>query len=124
MNETRESKVMALIARIWCIASIVFVLAFVVGEALNGNGTTPTPIEWIALALFPGGVVVGLAIAWFRKGLGGGITIASLIGFYLWLFLERGRFPGGPYFALVAAPGFLFVLSSLLSRPRRLMRSA
>ena len=123
MNETRESKALVLIARIWSLASIVFVLTFVVGEVLNGNGASPTPVEWIGLALWPGGVIIGLVVAWFRKGFGGAISIVSLIGFYFWIFLERGRFPGGPYFVLVAAPGILFLLSSLLSRPRRQLRS-
>jgi hypothetical protein len=124
MSETLQSKTLTWIARIWSLASIGFVLAFVFGEGLSGNGVNPTAAEWIGLAMWPGAMVVGLVIAWFRKGLGGAISIASLVAFYFWNLLERGRFPGGPYFVLIAAPGILFLLSSLLSRPPHQMRSA
>lgn len=124
MNRTRESTVLVWIARIWSVVSLTFVLLFIVGDLLNGHGGSPTAAEWVGLAFWPGGVCVGFAIAWFRTGLGGAITLASLVTFYFWHFLERGRFPGGPYFVLVAAPGFLFLLSSLLSRPRHQVRSA
>jgi hypothetical protein len=118
------SKVLNWIARIWNLAGIAFVLLFLFGEVLSGHGVRPTAAEWMGLALWPGGVGIGLAIAWFRKRLGGAVAIGSLIAFYLWNLLERGRFPGGPYFLLVAAPGVLFLLSSLLSRRRQQMRPA
>ena len=103
---------------------MVFVLVFLFGEGLSGHGPRPTAEEWVGLALWPGGVCVGLLVAWFRKRLGGAVATVSLIAFYVWNLLERGRFPGGPYFVLVAAPGILFLLSSLLSRPRQEMRPA
>jgi hypothetical protein len=117
MNEAQTSKVLNWIGRIWSLAGIAFVLVFLFGEALNGHGGRPTAAEWIGLALWPGGVGLGLVVAWFRKGLGGAIATGSLIGFYFWNVLDHGTFPRGPYFLLVAAPGLLFLLSSLLSRP-------
>lgn len=122
MSETPESRALTWVARIWSLASIVFVLIFLFGEGLSRHGAMPTATEWIGLALWPGGVAVGLVVAWFRKGLGGAIAIGSLIAFYVWNLLERGTFARGPYFLLVAAPGILFLLSSLLSRPRQQMR--
>ncbi len=124
MSETAGSRVLSGLARIWSLASIVFVLVFLFGDFLSGHSAKPTAAEWIGLALFPAGVIVGLVVAWFRKGLGGAVAIVSLIAFYLWYFLERGTFPRGPYFLLVAAPGVLFLLSSLLSRPPQEMRPA
>ncbi len=123
MSETPKSKALSWAARIWSVASIVFVLAFILGDVLNGHDNAPTRAEWIGLALWPGGVAVGLVVAWFREGVGGVVAISSLIGFYFWSFLERGRLPGGPYFVLVAAPGVLFLLSSHLSRPRHQLSS-
>lgn len=102
-------------ARIWSIASLLFVSAFIVGG--EEGGKWPTAMEWAGLAFFPGGVIAGLLIAWRKEALGGGITILSLAGFYIWHFLDAGRFAAGPWFLLVAAPGFLFVLASLLSPP-------
>jgi hypothetical protein len=122
MSETAGSRALTWVARIWSLASIVFVLVFVFGELLSGHGAMPTTTEWFVLALWPGGVALGLVVAWFRKGLGGVIAIGSLTAFYVWNLLERGRLPRGPYFLLVAAPGVLFLLSSFLSRPRQQMR--
>jgi hypothetical protein len=124
MNDMLASKVLNWIARICSLAGIAFVLLFLFGEVLSGHGVRPTAAEWIGLALWPGGVGVGLIVAWFRKGLGGVIAIGSLTAFYVWNLLERGRFPRGPYFLLVAAPGVLFLLSSFFSRPRQQMRPA
>ena len=124
MSETHVSKALNWIARIWSLAGVAFVLLFVFGEVFSGHGMRPTAAEWLGLALWPGGVGIGLAIAWFRKGLGGAIAMSSLVGFYLWNLLERGRFPSGPYFLLVAAPGVLFLLLSLISRPPQETRPA
>jgi hypothetical protein len=124
MSETRAAKALNWIARLWSLAGVAFVLLFVFGEVFSGQGMRPSATEWLGLALWPGGVGIGLAVAWFRKGLGGAIAVGSLVGFYLWNLLERGRFPGGPYFFLVAAPGVLFLLLSLLSRPSQETRPA
>jgi hypothetical protein len=43
--------------------------------------------------------------------LGGLVTVAAFIAFYLTNFLFSGRFPDGPYFLVFADPGFLFLLS-------------
>jgi hypothetical protein len=119
MSERLASKALNWIARIWSLAGIAFVLVFVFGEVFGGHGVRPTAAEWIGLALWLGGVGIGLAVAWCRKGLGGAIALGSLVGFYFWNLLERGRFRRGPYFLLVAAPGVLFLLLSILSRPTK-----
>lgn len=124
MSETLASKALNWIARIWSLAGIAFVLVFLFGEGFSGHGVRPTAVEWIGLALWPGCVAVGLVVAWFRKGLGGAVAIGSLVAFYVWNLLERGTLPRGPYFLLVAAPGVLFLLLSLLSRPPQETRPA
>ena len=124
MSNMHAPKVLNWIARIWSLAGIAFVLLFLFGEVLSGHGVRPTATEWIGLAMWPGGVTVGLVVAWSRKRIGGAVAIGSLIAFYFWNLLERGTFPRGPYFLLVAAPGVLFLLSSLLSRPPQEMRPA
>jgi hypothetical protein len=124
MSESPRSTAVMWIARIWSVVSLGFVLLFVISELLNGNGARPTRLEWIGLTLWPGGVCLGLVIAWFRARLGGAIATVCLIAFYLWSLLERGRFPGGPYFVLVAVPGFLFLLSSFMSWPQQKTRPA
>ena len=104
------------VARIWSLASIAFVLAFLIGEGLSDGSRGPTVAEAVGLALFPLGVGVGLVIAWRREILGGALAIGSLIAFYLWLLIIDGKFPRGPFFFLVAAPGILFMINWFLSR--------
>jgi len=124
MGEGPASRAIIWVARIWSLAAVGFVLLFLVGEVLNGQGGKPTGAEWIGLAFWPGGVCLGLIIAWFRLRLGGAITSGSLVGFYIWYLLDRGTFPRGPYFILVAAPGVLFLVASLLSSQSPQTRSA
>ena len=124
MSKIPGSRAIEWIARIWSLASLGFVLLFVFGQLLNGNGARPTQAEWIGLGFFPGGVCLGLVIAWFRTRLGGAIAAVCVIAFYLWSLLERGRLPAGPYFVLVAAPGILFLLASFMSLPREKMQPA
>jgi hypothetical protein len=124
MGEGPASRAIIWVARIWSLAAVGFVLLFLVGEVLNGQGGKPTGAEWIGLAFWPGGVCLGLIIAWFRLRLGGAIATGSLVGFYIWYLLDRGTFPRGPYFILVAAPGVLFLVASLLSSQSPQTRSA
>lgn len=98
-------------ARIWSIASLTFFVAFIVGE-----GSLPNPTEAVGLIFFPIGVAVGFVIAWWREGIGGAITVMSLGAFYIWNMILDGRLPRGPYFVLLAAPGFLFLANWLLGR--------
>jgi len=102
------------VARAWSILSILFVLAFFIGEA--GRGPGPTAREWVGLSLFPIGVCVGLVVAWFCERLGGVLALVSLVAFYVRDVLRSGHLPGGPFFFLVAAPGLLFLAAGLLSR--------
>ena len=88
-----------------------------IGELLGPTAPLPsTPRDIVAMLLFPVLSCVGLIVAWRRVGLGGAISVGSLVAFYAWLGLMDGRLPRGPYFALVAAPGFLFLLLWAISR--------
>jgi hypothetical protein len=104
------------IARIWSLASLAFIAAFAFG---GGEGSNfPTATEIVALALFPVGVLAGMLVAWRYEAIGGATTLISLAAFYLWMETVGGRWPRGPYFVLLAAPGFLFLAAWLLERKR------
>lgn len=106
-------------ARGWSLLSVLFVLTFLVGELLGGSsGPSPTAAEWVAIALWPGTVLVGLVLAWWRERAGGILALAGLALFYGWMLLLRGSFPGGPFFALLTAPALLFLLADRLGRRR------
>ncbi len=76
--------------------------------------------EWVGFLLFPFGVIVGFAIAWWKEGIGGAITTISLLAFYLvYGLVLNGRINQGWAFLIFASPGLLFLLSWLRSRSAR-----
>ena len=99
-------------ARFWSMATIGFVVAFIIGEGLNPSSLH----EWIGLAFFPLGISVGMIVAWRYEGAGGIITVASLLAFYVVSLVSTGHLPGWG-FPVFAAPGFLFLLAWALSPP-------
>ncbi len=104
-------------AKVWSLGSVGLVLLIFVGEALSPSTSDPfTSSELIGLLFFPIGTCLGMVLAWRREALGGTMTVASIVAFYGWMYLDRGDFPRGPYFLLIAAPGILFSLAALLSR--------
>lgn len=108
----RAHQLLLWLARVLSIASTLLLAAF----AFGGQETAlPRPAEIVGLLLFPVGVVIGFAVAWWRAGLGGLISVASLALFYLWMFNRDGRLPTGPYFFLFASPAFVFLASALLN---------
>jgi len=105
-------------ARVWSLLSLAFVLAFLIGDALSGSDQS-VPLSWtdaVGVALFPTGVLAGMALGWWREVAGGILGLCSLAAFYLFLTIVSGRVPGGPYFALFAAPAALFLIAGLLTR--------
>lgn len=100
-------------ARILSVASIGLLGAFVFGPR---ERAMPTPNEWLVLAFFPFGVVLGMVVGWWRELLGGIITLVGLVGLYAWMIARDGRPPSGPYFVLFALPGLLFLACGLLTR--------
>lgn len=112
----RLATVLRWTARVWSISSTLLLVAFALGgrEDLRMSAS-----EAVAFLFFPVGVVAGFAMAWRWERAGGLITLGSLVLFYLWMFLRAGRWPTGPYFMLLAAPGLLFTASALLGRPNR-----
>jgi len=113
----RSLTVIRWVARLWSIASLLFILAFIVGESLHPTTTAPITLrDLVGLLFFPTGVCLGMILAWRWEGLGGAITVFSLLAFYAALCVMDGKFPRGPWFALVAAPGIPFLVCWLLSR--------
>jgi hypothetical protein len=99
-------------ARAASLLSVGTILLFFIGF----DPLSVRPREWVGLAFFPAGIVVGFIVAWWKEGLGAGITLASLAAFYGvygWLMGSNVNSVG---FIVFASPGFLFLLSWLLSK--------
>ena len=107
-------------ARITGVISTLILSLFVLGEPFPVGKITGT--EWLGLMLFPVGVVIGFAIAWWREGLGGSITLGSLLAFYVvFTLLMHEPLSDGVWFLVFALPAFLFLLSALLRRSQRMV---
>lgn len=96
-------------ARIGSLLSLAFIGMFVVGELFNPTGPMPTPTEWLGLAFFPLGVLIGLGLGWWHEGVGGATAVLSLIAFYVWNWVVSGSLALGPFFLLLTAPAFLYL---------------
>ena len=101
------------IARVLSLAVFGVIAAFAFGEG------TPRPKEWILLAFFPIGLLVGLALSWWREIPGALLTIGAMVGFYVACYVSSGKLPSGPYFALLASPAPLFLIAGVLARGGR-----
>ncbi len=124
LSQNQTNQILRIIAKIWSVLSIVFMLVIVIGESLGGEDRMPAAVEWVGLMLFSIGVMIGLVLAWWREGLGGTISVLCLIAFYIWDFVRSGYLPGGPFFLLVTAPGVLFLACWFWSRDHSEIRHA
>jgi hypothetical protein len=107
-----STRVVRWTARVWSIASVALLLGFVVGEGINPT----TRAEALGLLFFPLGICVGMILSWWWEGLGGSITVGSLLVFYVIHLATAHRLPKGWAWLAFAAPGFLFLLTWFLSR--------
>lgn len=104
-------------ARAISLISIGVLMLFLTGQdGLIANWAKVRPAEWGALLFFPFGVMLGLALAWWRELPGALLAAASVAAFYAYCALLSGRVPTGPWFLIFAAPAALFFASSLAHR--------
>jgi hypothetical protein len=108
------TQVVRWVARVWSIASIGLVIAFLIGEGFHPEQLSLA--ERIGFLFFPVGICIGMVLAWWKEGLGGSITVGSLLTFYLIHVATAGALPKGWAWIAFAAPGFLFVLCWYRSR--------
>jgi hypothetical protein len=107
-------------ARLTGLLSIGVLLLFLTGEdGLIAGWAKVRPAEWVGLLFFPFGVLLGLALAWWREALGAAVAAVSVAAFYAHYVLLSGRLPGGPWFLVFTAPAALFFASWLAHRRRR-----
>ena len=96
------------LARAGSVISIALLLLLFQAEALHPSEIAPR--EWFGLVFFPIGIIAGLAIAWWKEGLGTSITLGSLLAFYFVYGYLLEYHIGGWAFVMFASPAFLFFL--------------
>ena len=113
MASTQLIRIVRWIARLGSLASIGLLSAFLIGE---GGVTLQLSMgEWLGLLLFPGGVIIGMILGWWREGWGSVLVFVSLAAFYVQQFMLDGNIPRGPWFFIFALPGLFFAVSWWLS---------
>lgn len=101
------------LARIWNVLSIAFLLFMLIGHLVGDDGFAfANQKEWLMFLFFPMGVLLGLALCWWKSWLGGLITIGSLIAFRL----VGQEIDFNFWIDGTAAPGFLFLLYWALNK--------
>jgi len=105
------------LARVGSVISITVLVLLFQAEALHPSEIAPR--EWFGLVFFPIGVIVGLAIAWWKEGLGVSITLGSLLGFYVVYGYLLQYHIAGWAFVVFASPAFLFFFHWVLSHTSR-----
>ena len=106
-------------ARVLSIIATIVLLMFLFGEPFNVAAITWK--QWIGFAIFPLGMVIGFAIAWWRETFGGALTVACV------LLISLMAAPGlraASGFLLFGIPGVLFLLSGLLNWRTLTMRTS
>ena len=67
--------------------------------------------EMGVLMLFPLGFLIGLILGWQEELKGGALAVGSIAAFYfVYGLILNGSILQGGWFAIVALPGFLFLL--------------
>ncbi len=113
-NESSPMFYLRLTARMTSLVTIIFILLFFLGEGIDPNMVGLK--EWVGLLFFPLGLMIGLVIAWRNEGLGGAISIGSLLAFYfVYGLILNGRIWQGWGFIFFAIPSFLFFAYWLFS---------
>ena len=87
---------------------------------LGKNVVLPTCYELLEMLFFPVGIIGGMLLSWKFELAGSIITISSFVIFYALEFFQDGKIPTGPLLLFIAAPGFLFLISRMMSRKDRL----
>ena len=97
------------LARAASLVSIALMLAMATDHA-----AWPTPRQWVLLACFPCGVVLGMLVAWRREILGGLVALSSLIAFHALLATDGKLFSAGPWFVVFASPALVLLVCGII----------
>jgi len=93
----------------------MIVLAFVLLSATE-PAASPSFREVVGLVFFPGILLAGFLLAWWREAMGAALATVGLLGFYAWSLASGAHFARGPWFGVCWTPTLFFLGSWFLHR--------
>jgi hypothetical protein len=88
-------------------------LTFAIGEGVPNILKQPSGVIWQFASLMV--MFAGYAAGWRNERLGGVVSLAGWMAFYVVNVADVGRLPG-PAFALMAVPGVLYLVAWRMAR--------
>ncbi len=105
-------------ARVLSLGVLGLILMFCIGERANPV-TILAETPFATIFFFTS--CVGLTLAWKWEGLGGLLVVGGMAAWKARVFDIWSWVPTGPAFAVIAAPGVIFLAAWWLKRPRMRM---
>lgn len=109
-------------ARVTSAILAALIALFFLGDDLSPS-TDLTAHELVLLSLFLL-VWLGLLVGWRWEAVGGLAVVGGTAAFYILEYLFTATFPRGPYFPVIAVPGFLFLYCAAVSSSSESDRSS
>jgi glucose-6-phosphate-specific signal transduction histidine kinase len=117
-HETSFQHVLRVIARAAGVICLAIIVLFLIGEDLVFGYMSSR--EWVGFLFFPIGVFVGLVLSFREELMGGMITVASVLSFYLvYGLLLNSSIEQGWALLPFLVPGVLFVAYGLFRSSAR-----
>jgi hypothetical protein len=111
-------QIMRWITRIWAaLVAAAVIFAFFANIFIEGGGSSSqfSTRDILMMVLF---VLtwMGLILGWKWEAIGGGLTVGSMLAFYIFEVIFTGSFPKGGFFIVIALPGVLFLYLGLMAK--------
>lgn len=118
MKRNKKVKIIRVIAKIWSIISILFLLGsiFVFIFSPSDGDEAFSTVELIAFAFFPVGVLVGLILSWKKEILGAIISLGCMFIFYLLIIVPRGAWRAISFTFILILPSILFIINHIYKK--------
>jgi len=107
-------KIVHWLARITAALMVAFFLLFFIFD--GGFCVLKLTVREVFLMLSMLTIIYGLAEGWNNEKNGGLLTVVGLLAFYVLNKVFIGSWPGGPWFAFMALPAVLYLISWRLNK--------
>ncbi len=106
-------KILSWLAKIAGVGMVVLVGAFAIGEGVPNPFALPA--RQLVMLVFFFIALVGLALALWKQGVGGIVTVLGMIGFHI----ANGKFASGWVFTAIGVIGLVNIICGWLKNERK-----